>query len=474
MSSNQYESKAFKQALAKYEEAVRKGATVYLDSDQLSDIAEYYYWLGDTSKALSTADYALSLFEGATIPLALKARIALLVENNPEKAEKITEEIADKKDLDYFYIRAEILVATNRGEDADVFLESNLEGLDELDRLDLVLDAAILFIDYEYVELAKKWLGKSDETEEADYREVEGRIKYYEGDYEECERIFNKLIDENPYNSYYWVVLASTQLALNHFSDAITSSEYAIAINPKEEDALLYKGQALVQLKNYDEALEYFERLSEVRTSNVEGYLNTANCLFLLNRYDEGLAALRKAETRAKRHYPDRLGEIYQEEALAYSHLGKKGRALACLDLMTEQVETDPYELMVTRAHIYCENDDIPQAQMLYKQAVVESHYQPSVMLRVAASLYDNNFLQVAYNILCALDPADLEKLPQAHAYMAACAHDLGLDEAFITHLGKAVEKSPSASRNVLSPLFPEGMDPQEYVKYATDNLLMK
>ncbi|MBR6980519.1 MAG: tetratricopeptide repeat protein [Prevotella sp.] len=474
MSSDYYESKAFKQALAKYEEAVAQGATVYLDCDQLSDIAEYYQWTGDTSKALSTADYTLSLFEGATIPLALKARIALLNENNPEKAEQLTELIADKKDLDYFYIRAEILVATNRGEEADLFLESNMEGLDDLDRLDLVLDAAILFIDYEYVDLAKKWLEKSDETDEADYREVEGRIKFYEGDYKACECIFNQLIDKNPYNSYYWVVLASAQLAQNHLSDAITSSEYAIAINPKEEDALLYKGQALVRLKNYEEALEYFEKVSQVRSSNVEGYLNSANCLFILNRYDEGLVALRKAETRAKRHYPDRLSEIYQEEALAYSHLGEKERALACLETMEQQVETDPYELMVTRAHIYCENDDLPQAQLLYKQAVVESRYQPSVMLRVAVSLYDNNFLQVAYNILCALDPADQEKLPQAHAYMAACAHDLGLDEAFIAHLGKAVELSPSASLTVLSPLFPEGMEPQEYVKYATDNLLMK
>lgn len=474
MSSDFYESKAFKQALAKYEEAVSQGATVYLDCDQLSDIAEYYQWTGETSKALSTADYALSLFEGATIPLALKARIALLNEKNPEKAERLAEEIADKNDLDYFYIRAEILVATNRGEEADLFLESKMDSLDDLDRLDLVLDAAILFIDYEYVELAKKWLGKSDEKDEADYREVEGRIKFHEGDYKACEDIFNSLIDKNPYNSYYWVVLASAQLAQNHLSDAITSSEYAIAINPKEEDALLYKGQALVHLKNYEEALEYFDRLSQVRTSNVDGYLNTANCLFILNRYDEGLAALRKAETRAKRHYPDRLPEIYQEEALAYSHLGEKERALACLDMMEEQVETDPYEQMVIRAHIYCENDDLIQAQMLYKQAVVESRYQPYIMLRVAVSLYDNNFLQMAYNILCALDPADQEKFPQIHAYMAACAHDLGLCEAFITHLGRAVELSPSTSLTVLSPLFPVGMEPQEYVKYATDNLLKK
>ena len=474
MSSDYYDSKEFKEALEKYEAALSSGSTVYLDCDQLSDIAEYYQWMGHTAKALSAADYALSLFEGATAPLALKAKIALLNENNPEKAMQITEMIADKNDLDYFYIRAEILVVTNHSDEADAYLEKSLETLDELDRLDFVLDSAMLFIDYEYVELAKKWLGKSDEPTQADYREVDGRIKYYEGDYAASERIFNGLIDENPYSAYYWVMLASTQMAQNHLSDALTSSEYAIAINPNDEDALLYKGQALMYLNNHAEAIEYFDRLSQVRTSNVDGYLNSANCYFHLNRYEDGLASLRKAETRAKRHYPERLYEIYREEAFAYSHLGEKDRALSCLDKMEESMEVDPYEMMVSRAHIYCENDDIPKAQLYYKRAVEESRYQPSIMLRVAVSLYDNDFLQVAYNILSALDPKDLDKLPQTYVYLAACAHDLGFREAFISHLSQAVEKSPITARTLLSPFFPEGMDPQEYVNYASDNFIQK
>ncbi|MBO4851609.1 MAG: tetratricopeptide repeat protein [Prevotella sp.] len=472
MQSNYYDSKEFTDTLARYEDAMNKGKTLYLDSDQLADIAEYYHWMGYPAKALAAADYALSLFEGATAPLVLKARMALLNENNPEKAEVLAEQITDKTDLEYFYIKAEILVATNQGEKADLFLEASGEQLDDLDYLDFVLDSAILFIDYEYVELAKKWLKKSDETDQEDYREVEGRIKYYEGDYKDSERIFNSLIDKNPYSAYYWDLLASAQLANGQFSEAISSCEYAIAINPNDEDALLYKGQALMQLKNDEEAIEYFDRLSQVRSSNVDGYLNTANCLFHLERYEEGLAALRKAETRAKRHYPDRLPEIYQEEAFTYSHIGQKERALAYLDKMEQFVEVDRCELMVSRAHILCENGDDAHAQIYYKRALEESRYQPGIMLRVAVSLYDNSILQVAYNILCTLTPGDLDKQPQSYAYLALCAHDLGLHEEYIAHLKKAVEADPASAKSLLSTLFPEDMEPQEYVNYASDNPL--
>ena len=471
MQNNYYDSKEFTEALDKYEKAMESDEPIYLDCDQLADIAEYYHWMGYPAKALAAADYALSLFEGATAPLVLKARMALLNENNPEKAEQIAEQIADKTDLEYFYIKAEILVATNQGEQADLFLENSMKQLDELDSLDFVLDAAILFIDYEYVELAKKWLKKSNETDQEDYREVEGRIKYYEGEYEDSEHIFNSLIDKNPYSAYYWDLLASSQLASGKLADTITSCEYAIAINPNDEDALLYKGQALMQLKNDEAAIEYFDRLSQVRTSNVDGYLNTAYCLFHLERYEEGFAALRKAETRAKRHYPDRLPEIYQEAAFTYSQIGQKERALAYLDKMEQMVNADPYELLVSRAHILCENGDI-RAQSYYQRALEESRYQPSIMLRVAVSLYDNGILQVAYNILCTLSPSDMDKLPQAYAYRALCAHDLGLKEEYIKHLKDAVEKDAASAKSLLSTLFPEDMEPKEYVEYASENPL--
>lgn len=470
MQDGYFESKEFKDLLGKYETMLAGGANVLLDSEELTDIAEYYHWNGRTPEAISTADYALSMYEGASAPLVLKARIALLSENNPAKAEQLAEEIADKTNLDYFYIKAEILVATSRGNEADIYLETCQEQVDDNDYPDFVLDAAILFIDYEYTELAAKWLAKSDEPDLADYREVQGRIDYYNGEYEESEKIFNDLIDESPYSTYYWDMLASTQLAMSHLSDAITSSEYALAISPDDEDALLYKGQALMRLKNYEEAIEYLDHHAQVRPSNIDGLLNSAFCHIHLDHYQEGITHLKNAEARAKKYAPDRLTEIYQEEAFTYSHNGEPALALECLNKMEERKDCDPNECMVLRGHIHLENGQQEEAQKCYQTAVVNSMFSPSIMLRVAVSLYDNEYVEVAYNILSSMEAKDLDGLPQSYSYMAICAHDMGDREKFLEHLKEATTKSPTAARAVLSTLFPEEMDPASYYDYASNN----
>lgn len=471
MQDSYFDSNEFKDILGKYEAQLAGGDSIYLDSEQLTDIAEYYHWMGRTADALDTADYALSMFEGATAPLVLKARIALLTENDPAKAKRLAEQIYDKTDLDYFYIKAEILVATCHSQEADMYLETCLDLVDDNDYPDFVLDSAILFIDYEYTELASKWLSKSDETDLADYREVQGRIFYYNGEYEKSEKIFNGLIDDNPYSTYYWNMLASTQLAMSHLSDALTSSEYALAISPDDEDALLYKGQALMRLKNYDTAVEFLDHHARVRPTNIDGLLNSAFCHIHLDNYEEGMRRLKEAERRAEKHCPERLSEIYQEEAFTYSHYGEPALALECLDKMESRNDCDPNECLVLRGHIYCENGQQEEAQKCYQKAVVDSMFSPGVMLRVAVSLYDNEFVQVAYNILSSMDSNDLDSQPQSYSYLAICAHDLGDKEKFLEHLKNATSKSPIAARAVLSSLFPEDMEPEGYYEYAINNM---
>ena len=66
----------------------------------------------------------------------------------------------------------------------------------------------------------------------------------------------------------------------------------------------------------------------------------------------------------------------------------------------------------------------------------------------------------------------DMDKLPQAYAYRALCAHDLGLKEEYIKHLKDAVEKDAASAKSLLSTLFPEDMEPKEYVEYASENPL--
>ena len=93
------------------------------DSDKKETVPNAnYLWIATFALGsllfFNVADYALSIFQGATSPLVLKSRIALLVDNDPEKAMALAAEIVDKFDLDYYYIKAEIMIVTNKADQA--------------------------------------------------------------------------------------------------------------------------------------------------------------------------------------------------------------------------------------------------------------------------------------------------------------------------------------------------------------------
>ncbi len=469
MDSNYFKNEDFAESLRSYERSSATGEPIYLDCDQLMDIAEYYHYHGYSAEALRAADKAHELFVDAVAPLVFKARLLLLVGKDPEKAMSVAEQITDKYDLDYFYIKAEIMIACDQVEEADQFLEESLNLINDEDYPDFVIDSAILFVDYELPDMARKWLSRSSETDSPDYRETLGRICHHEGNYKECERIFNDLINDDPYNVYYWNMLAGNQMATQRYNDAISSSEFAIAIDPDNEDALLYKAQALMHLQNYEEAYQYFKRNARLRRLNVDSHLNAGLCLLQLKRHEEALKELRTAERHARRVQTGKLVEVLREEVLVYSQLGDITHALHLVESMVEE-GCDPDEATVLRGHIHLGNGDEAEARQCFIEAIEHSQYSGLIMLQSAVSLYDNDYLEAAYSILSQISDEELAHYPSTYVYLAICAHDLHKRAAYLDNLKKAVKKAPYASRMLLSSFFPEGMEISDYYTYALNH----
>ena len=256
-----YQSKKFKRLLQRYEELRDNNISEFLDSEDLTDVAEYYYSIGQDEKAIDTANYTNHLYPTATAPLAFKARMALLTYNNPTLANEIAETIVDKSDLDYLYLKAEIMIADNQVCKADQYLQEQYDNvIDEDDHEEFAIDAAALFADYEEIDYAEKWLNQSTMINEDEYKEIKVRILKGQGKYEASETLINELIDGNPYSCAYWNQLTQIQFLRNDVQGAITSSEYALAINPNDEEALLNKANGLFSLDNFVESLKYYQQ----------------------------------------------------------------------------------------------------------------------------------------------------------------------------------------------------------------------
>ena len=56
-----FQEEEFKKNLALYEQMLQGGQSVYLEADELTDIAEYYLVQNDTDKAMACIQYALNI-----------------------------------------------------------------------------------------------------------------------------------------------------------------------------------------------------------------------------------------------------------------------------------------------------------------------------------------------------------------------------------------------------------------------------
>ncbi|MBR6494858.1 MAG: hypothetical protein IKT22_06315, partial [Prevotella sp.] len=181
-----FESDEFKEILERYESARQAGETPYFDPEDLTDIAEYYYELGDVASAVEAADQAVRMFPGAAEPLAFRARMALHVDNDTRLAKKYIDQIDDETHPEYHYVKAELMIFRKQYDKAEAFLEEQFEAIDdEEEREDFIIDVAMLYADYDLYEKAAKWLRRATETDDPDYKELCGRIAMHRGNYEE-------------------------------------------------------------------------------------------------------------------------------------------------------------------------------------------------------------------------------------------------------------------------------------------------
>ncbi|MBQ4175063.1 MAG: tetratricopeptide repeat protein [Prevotella sp.] len=465
-----YESPEFKEKFQLYENAQASGTSVYLEPDDLTDIAEYYHILGNIDACKNTVDYAIKMFPGATMPLVFRSRVALLMEHDVALAEEYAEMIDDKADLEYLYLKAEIMIVDDRAEEAETFLRDAYEELeDDEDKADFLIDVANLYADYELMEYAQQWLSLSEEYDSTDYKELQGRIAMGLGDYEESNRIYNELIDRNPYSFTYWNQLASSQLLHNEIMESIQSSEFALAINPDDEDATLNKANGLFNLGNFEEACKYYERFTKISPNSEVGEMFLGISLINLNRTEEGVEHLKKAESLADA-FSEYLHDIYVELAYSLTALGKHEDAMEYIEKISQLDDCDPYETDVLKGNVHLQKGETTEAMKCFQHAVTASNGSPRVILRIGICIYDNGYYSLAYDVFHLLLDDASDEWKDGWSYLALCCMLLSRKDEFVYAVRKACQQNPVEAKMVLGEIFPENLSPDDYVNYLKEN----
>lgn len=451
-----YNTQEFKELLNKFEQYLETQSYTYMDAEELTNLAEYYHINGQLDKGWKAIDLALNIFPGATLPLAFKARYALIYEEDIKKAKELAAQITDKTDLEYRFINGEIMIAEDKADKADKYF-AEYEDMSD----DYKLDITNIFNDYGQYERASKWLKTVEDKETDDYKELYAQILVGKGMLEEGENLYNQLIDNNPYSSPYWNQLATTQMMRNHIQESITSSEFSIAINPNDSDAVLNKANGLFSLGNYKEAVKYYGQHARLCPDSETGPLFQGLCFINMIEIPKAVSCLEEAEQRAKT--PKAFSEIYQELAYAHSSLGHVKKALSYI-AKAKKTPCDPHQMEVLRGHVYLQNNYMEKALKEFEKAITGSHADRNILMKIAVSGFDCGYQRAAYNILYKLLKTADDDWTDGYAYLARCSYELNKMSTYKWAVGKAVEKNPEEARYVLNDLYPDGTEPEDYL----------
>ena len=464
------DSKEFRKLLASYEEAVNSGQPIFMDAEELAEIADYYQMMGHMDEANDAIDLALKLSPGAIAPLTYKIHEALF-NDQPEQAEHYLDMIIDRTEPDYIYDKTEILLWYGKIDEAHDYLQEERRKVPEDELDDFTLDVAAIFHDYRFYNHEALWLKKVRDKDTIAYKEQLAINLFAKERYKESMELYNQLIDADPFSRAYWNMLATLQYMLKDFAGALQSSEYSIAIDPDHQEALIIKANALSELANYDEALVFYRRYRERVPDNELALLQMGNCLTNLHRTDEALAILKEAEQVAPPDSPY-LQDILMEQAFIYCDLKDYEQSLAAIERAPEE-DCDPVLLNLVKGHVILAQGDISEAATLFQEAVKQSDNPNSTYLRAITSVLENNYVQEAYNLFVMFFKLVPQDFKEGYAYMALCCYELKRYDEFMEYLKKACVVNPYECRTVLAHLFPDNVEPDNYYEYVKNNMTL-
>ena len=491
-------SKEFKDLLAKYQQASLNGEDIFIDEDDLLDIAEYYHVKGNADEAEKVTDYMLRIFPDNTKALVFKARRAVIM-GDVDKAEYYSDLITGDEMTDVVYLRAEIMVCREKVKEADNYLEKHYETLPEEDfdgettslsiydeedeeddvvtRSDYALDIAMMFCDHGEWELSEKWLNRVKDPElidVGDYLEIKAILLTAQEKYKEAEPIWNKYIDLDAYSLRAWLQLSQCQFHTGQSQEAIQSAEYAIAIAPDVPEAYIVKGNSLFSLGDNEGALECFKKLLELCPNDIQGELLISSVLFTMERYEEGyehiVTAISLMEDADFNDIPEiAQSEIYKQAAYLCTAMGKKDEALQYADKISLSGLNEEKSKLL-KAGIYLENRQTAPAFEILSEVLKDSNHDPKMYITIGCMLVDSGLMETGYEMLTQtyniLDKNDID-CNFGYERLAYAALVIGKYDDFLSALEKSISFNPTETVSIFSSLFPENMPISEYLEYA-------
>ena len=259
-SASYYDSREFTELLASYENMLEDGSSVYFDSMDIANIAEYYSINGELDKSDTAIEYGLRLHPSDSDILISKAN-NLLRRGLKDEARVLTESITDPDNQELLYLKGEIELAFDRPQEADAYFTHAVQ-LSDNDP-GMLNDIIVKYMDNRNFELCQKWLDMALvlSPDSRNFIELQADLYFDTGQSDSAIEWYNHLLDEFAYDTYYWDQLARLYYEKNEFAKSRECFEFIEAIDPTDKSARMMKASCIFNMDDWQGAYDIYSSL---------------------------------------------------------------------------------------------------------------------------------------------------------------------------------------------------------------------
>ncbi len=461
-----FENREFKKTLHSYEEALEKNQSIYMDADEFTDIAEYYMVNNQEQKALDAINLAVQLHPNSIDPQVFLARHEMF-RNNLKKAYEICDAIPEQKDNEVLYLRAELLIREEKLKAAETVLEEGLGMAEEPEQF--MYDSTVIFMDYMLWKQAERWCNrlKKECPSYPGLESLEAEILVVTARYDEAKILLNAMLDQNPYNSRAWHMLAESHCSTEAYEEAIEACEYALAIDERDFRALSLIANAYYHRGEYEVAHEYFTKALKEESDDVLHHMD-AICLFQMGNFEEASDHLKIA---GQMIINDENKKIYvaMQRALVEARLHNMDKAVRILEQVKKSINDRQlkHDFEVLYGQVLLENDALRRARNHFKKAFECTTDPEKTAVVIGLVFFEKGYYAEAVDMLASVaDNPETEMSDYMLPYLAMCYRNLEIDDEYLLHLRLASIEVPELTEHLFKDIYP-GVSPIEYPIYA-------
>ena len=418
--------KELTEIIQRYEAAKAEKRQLYLDGDQLADIADWYATERKFNDAQEVINYGLQLHPGNT-GLLIEQAFLYLDTQKLSKAKEVANSITETYDSEVKMLKAELLLNEGKLEEAQQLINT----IEDTDDLASIIEIVYLYMDMGYPEAAKEWIEKGQDQygEEEDFIVLQADYLGATQHMKEAIECFDKLIDIAPYNPSYWMGLAKCYFMSEDINKTIETCDFALAADDKYGEAYAYKAHSFFYLNNPDSAIENYEKAIEYKAIPPElGYM------FM------GMSYATKEDWEKTEECCNQVIRIFEENGDSGSILlidtyttkanavAKMGRYKEADQLCKKAKEINPDEglIFLTEGKVYLEEDIEKKATQAFKKAAKTST-GPEMWYMIGTAYSEHNYMYEAkenYEKAYKINPK-YEDLPERLSVISIMTDDL-------------------------------------------------